>query len=105
MKLMLNTRGRGLAFFMKAIPKIDHLGVLFRELRVEGIRCFNVVSRLHLNAPHRHIGVDAISHLSIVARETPTPIFSMFKFDSSWSKVSVISHGYRAISYHSLFNL
>ena len=58
------------------MPKINHLGVLFQKLRVEESWCFDVVSRLLLITLHSHIGVDAISHLRIVAQQTPTPILS-----------------------------
>ena len=59
-----------MAFILKAMRKLDHLGVLFQELRVEGNRCFDVISRLLLITPHSHIGVDTISHLRIVAQNT-----------------------------------
>ena len=51
-----------------------------------------MVSRLLLITPHSHIGVDAISHLCIVARKNPTPILSLLK----WSK-SVISDEFSAV--------
>ena len=46
MKLMLNTDTKylGVAFTLKAMPKLDHLRVLFQDLRVEGSRCFDVVA-------------------------------------------------------------
>ena len=61
------------------MPNFDYLSVLFQELRVEGSRCFDVISRLLLIVPHSHIGVDAISHLRIVAQENPIPILSQFR--------------------------
>ena len=68
---MLNTGSKchGVAFILKAMPKLDHLGVLFQELRVEGSRCFDVVSRLLLITPHSRIDVDTISHLRIAAQK------------------------------------
>ena len=65
---MLNTGTKclGMAFILKSRPKLDHLGVLFQELRLEGSRCFDVVSGLLHITPHSHIGVDTISHLRIV---------------------------------------
>ena len=62
MELMLNagTKCLGVAIILKAMPKLDHLGVLFQELRVEGSSCFDVVSRLLLIRPHSHIGVNTI---------------------------------------------
>ena len=71
MELMLNTSTNclGVAFILKAMPKLDHLSVLFQELHVEGSRCFDVVSRLLLITPHSLIGVDTISHLRIVAQK------------------------------------
>ena len=42
LELMLNTGTKCLAvaFILKTMPKLDHLGVLFQELHVEGSRCF-----------------------------------------------------------------
>ena len=63
MELMLNTGTRclGVAFILKVMPKLDHLGVLFKELQVEGSRRFDVVSRLLRITPHSHFGVNTIS--------------------------------------------
>ena len=68
---MLNTSTKclGMAFILKAMPKLDHIGILFQDVGVEGNRCFDVVSRLLLFTPHSYIGVDAISHLHIVAKK------------------------------------
>ena len=70
MELMLNTGTKclGVAFILKAMPKLDHRGILFQGLRVEGSWCFDVVSRLLLITPHLHIGVNTVSHLRIVAK-------------------------------------
>ena len=71
MELMLNMSIKcfGVALILKAMLKLDHLGVLFQELRVEGSRFFDVVSRLLLITPHLHISVDIISHFRIVAQK------------------------------------
>ena len=71
MELMLSTATKcfGVAFILKALPKLDDLGVLFQKLRVEGSRCFNEVSQLLLNTPYSHIGLDAIFHLRIIAQK------------------------------------
>ena len=57
MELMLNTGAKclGVAFILKVMVKL--LGVLFQELRVEGSRCFDVVSQLLLITQHSHIGM------------------------------------------------
>ena len=60
--LKTGTKCVGVAFIFKAMPKLDHLGVLFQELREKGSKCFDVVNRLLLVTPHPHIGVDTISH-------------------------------------------
>ena len=62
---------------LRAMPKIDHLGLLFQELRVEGNRCFDEVSQSLLIIPHPHIGVDAIFHLRVVAGKNLTLILSL----------------------------
>ena len=67
---------QAVAFRLKAILNLDHLGVLFQELRVEDSRCFDEVSRLLFITPHLRIGVDPISYLCIVAQKQPTPILS-----------------------------
>ena len=63
---MLNTRcfwsgtffeSHAVAFRLRAMLKLDHRGRLFQELRVDGSRCFDVVSRLLLITPLLHIGV------------------------------------------------
>ena len=61
---MLNTGTKdiGMTFIVKAMPKLDHLGILFQELHVEGCRCLDVVSRLLLITPQSYTGVDTISH-------------------------------------------
>ena len=71
LELMLNTDTTclGEVFILKSMPKLDHLGVLFEELRVEDSRCFDVVSRLFLITPHSHIGVDGIYRFHIVAQK------------------------------------
>ena len=71
---MLNTGTRcfRVAFILKAMPKLNHLDVLFQELCVEGSRRFDVVSRLLLITPHSHIGVDTIFHLPIAAQKYPS---------------------------------
>ena len=68
---MLNTGTKCLevAFILKAMPKLDHLDVLFQELDVEGSKCFDVVGRLLPISPHLHIGVEIISQLRIVAKK------------------------------------
>ena len=68
---MLNTGNKCLevAFILKAILKLDHLGVLFQELRMEGSMCFDEVSRLLFITPHSHIVVDKIFHLRIVVQK------------------------------------
>ena len=71
MELMLNSGSKylGVAFILKAMSKLNHLGVLFEELRVEGSRCFDLVSRLLLITPHSHIDEDTISRFRIVAQK------------------------------------
>ena len=70
-ELMLNigTDCLGVAFILKAMPKLDHLGVLSQKLYVEGRRCLDGVSQLPIITPHSHIGADTISHLCIVAQK------------------------------------
>ena len=71
MKLMLNTGTKclGVAFILKVMLKLDHLGVLFQKLCVWGSRCLDVVSWLLLTTPHLHIGVDTIFQLRIVVQK------------------------------------
>ena len=59
---MFNTGNKcpGKTFTLKAMPKPDHLGVLFQELRVEGSRCFDVLSRLLFITLDSRVGVDTI---------------------------------------------
>ena len=63
-------------FCLRAMPNLDHLGVIFQELLLKSCRCFDAVSRLLLITPHLHIGVDAISHFHIIVRKKRTPILS-----------------------------
>ena len=87
-----------LAFRLKVMPKINHLGALFQELCVESSRCFDAVSQLLLITQHLHVCVDAISHLCFVAQKMPTFILSQsVKLESSWSRISVISDGFSAV--------
>ena len=72
------------------MPKLDLLGVLFQELRVEGSRCFEVVSRLLFITPHSHIGVDAISHQCIVQRKKPSSIFSQLNLMQGLEQASFL---------------
>ena len=67
-------------FCLRVMPKLEDLGALFQELRVESSRCFDVVNRLFLITPHSHIGVDGISYLHIVKRfnEILNEIFAKF---------------------------
>ena len=44
------------AFCLKTMPKLDLLGVLFQELRVEGNICIDVGSRCSL-LHHNHMSV------------------------------------------------
>ena len=81
MKLMLNTGTKclGVTLILKAKPKLDYLGVLFQELRIECSRCFDVISRLLSVTSHSHIGVDAISYSRIVAQKYRYRFFSQLR--------------------------
>ena len=60
----------------------------FKELRVAGNRCFDMVSRLLLITPHSHVGVDAIFHLHCCAK-ADTNCYPI-KLDLGWSRVGAI---------------
>ena len=89
MELRLNTEclrvaflfeSRAEVFCLRAMPKlIIQVYPFKRYVRMEGSRSFNVVSRFLLITPYYpDIDVDASSHLYIVVRKKPTPIFSRF---------------------------
>ena len=81
MELMLNIGSKylGVVFILKAMSKFDHLGVLFQELRNEGSRFFDMVSRLLLITSQSHIGVDTIPNLRTPAQIYKIPILSQLR--------------------------
>ena len=94
---MLNTGTRclGMAFILKAMPNIDHLGILFQELRVEGSKCIDVISRLLLISPHTHIVVDAIFHLRVFGKKM-IPILSQLRLSQA-GRVRIIANGFSTV--------
>ena len=98
MELMLNngTDCLEVAFILKAMPKLNHLGVLFHELRMEGSRCLMWLANCFL-LHHIHILAWIPFPICSLLRKNTGIDFLPVTLDSSWSRVYVISDGFSIV--------